>query len=82
MTGYDFIRTVRQAEWGAGLFAVAMTGYAQPEDQVHAADAGFDAHLAKPPSFDELASVLLRASEGKTAQPETPSAASVGRDYR
>ncbi|RPH70292.1 MAG: response regulator, partial [Myxococcaceae bacterium] len=62
MTGYDFIRTVRQTDWGARLFAVAMTGYAQPEDRLQAAYAGFDAHLAKPPSFDELARVLLRAS--------------------
>jgi len=66
MTGYDFIRTVRQADWGAQLFAVAMTGYAQPEDRLQAAYAGFDAHLAKPPSFDELAGVLLRASEGQS----------------
>jgi two-component system CheB/CheR fusion protein len=67
MTGYDFIRTVRQTNWGARLFAVAMTGYAQPEDCLHAIHAGFDAHLAKPPSFDELARVLLRASEGESA---------------
>jgi PAS domain S-box-containing protein len=63
MTGYDFIRSVRESAWGASLFAVAMTGYAQPEDRLQAAYAGFDAHLAKPPSFDELASVLLQASE-------------------
>ena len=59
MTGYEFIRAVRQTDWGAGLFAVAMTGYAQPEDRLQAAYAGFDAHLAKLPSFDELARVLL-----------------------
>ena len=67
MTGYDLIRTVRQTDWGARLFAVAMTGYAQPEDRLQAAYAGFDAHLAKPPSFDELTRVLLRASEGQSA---------------
>ena len=67
MTGYDFIRAVRQTDWGAGLFAVAMTGYAQPEDRLRAAYAGFDAHLAKPPSLEELAGVLLRASEGQSA---------------
>jgi PAS domain S-box-containing protein len=67
MTGYDFIRTVRDSAWGASLFAVAMTGYAQPEDRLQAAYAGFDAHLAKPPSFDELASVLRQASAGQRA---------------
>ncbi len=38
--------------------AIAITGYAQPEDRERAAEAGFDAHLAKPPSLDELASLL------------------------
>jgi len=33
---------------------VALTGYAQPEDRERAAEAGFDAHLAKPPSIDAL----------------------------
>jgi len=65
MTGYDFIRTVRRSERGDRLFAVAMTGYAQPGDRLEAIHAGFDAHLAKPPSFDALARLLLRASEGR-----------------
>jgi PAS domain S-box-containing protein len=63
MTGYDLIRTLRRLEQGRRLFAVAMTGYAQPADQAKAFEAGFDAHLAKPPSFDELSRLLLRASE-------------------
>lgn len=33
---------------------IALTGYAQPEDQQRARDAGFDAHVPKPADFDEL----------------------------
>jgi PAS domain S-box-containing protein len=65
MTGYDFIRRVRRTEWGRRLFAVAMTGYAQPADRVKAFESGFDEHLPKPPSFDELSRVLARASEAE-----------------
>jgi PAS domain S-box-containing protein len=63
MTGYEFIRRVRRLERGPPLFAVAMTGYAQPADRLKAFEAGFDEHLPKPPSFDELSRVLARASE-------------------
>ena len=61
MTGYDLIRTIRRSERETRLFAVAMTGYAQPEDRTRALEAGFDAHLPKPPSFEELSRVLRRA---------------------
>jgi CheY-like chemotaxis protein len=40
---------------------VALSGYAQPEDQKKARDAGFDAHLAKPPDPDVLQQLLARA---------------------
>jgi CheY-like chemotaxis protein/nitrogen-specific signal transduction histidine kinase len=61
MTGYDLIRAIRQSERETRLFAVAMTGYAQPSDRERALEAGFDAHLPKPPSFQELSRVLVRA---------------------
>ncbi len=38
--------------------AVAVTGYAQPEDVRRAADAGFDAHVAKPPDPGKLERML------------------------
>jgi PAS domain S-box-containing protein len=63
MTGYELIRTIRRAERDTRLFTVAMTGYAQPQDRIRALEAGFDAHLNKPPSFEELLRVLVRASK-------------------
>jgi CheY-like chemotaxis protein len=48
MNGYEVAQALR-ADHGAGLRLIAVSGYAQPEDVRRAADAGFDAHLAKPP---------------------------------
>lgn len=61
MDGYDVARALR-AEYGPGLRLVAVSGYAQPEDVRRAAEAGFDAHLAKPP--DPLDIERLLASAG------------------
>jgi two-component system CheB/CheR fusion protein len=37
---------------------VALTGHAMPEDQRRAAEAGFDAHLGKPVTPDEIERVI------------------------
>ena len=37
---------------------VALSGYAQPDDRTHAREAGFDAHVAKPPSLEDLEALL------------------------
>jgi signal transduction histidine kinase len=58
MSGYDVARTVRAEASTSGVLLVALTGYAQPEDRRRAAEAGFDAHLAKPPSLERLAELL------------------------
>jgi signal transduction histidine kinase/CheY-like chemotaxis protein len=55
--GYDVARAVR-AEHGRKACLIAMTGYGQPTDRSRATDAGFDRHLVKPVSLDELVSVL------------------------
>jgi PAS domain S-box-containing protein len=65
MSGYDVIRSLRtSADPPQGLFAIALTGYAQPEDQEAALAAGFNAHLPKPPPF-ELLQKLLNESARK-----------------
>jgi CheY-like chemotaxis protein len=37
---------------------IALSGYAQPEDRLRAHEAGFDAHVPKPPDLDELMKVI------------------------
>ena len=52
---------------------VALSGYALPEDLHRAADAGFDSHLAKPPTLEELDRILAGlpdVTEGRA--PQTP----------
>ncbi len=56
--GYDVARALRREPGLAGVRLVALSGYAQPEDRQRARDAGFDAHLAKPPDVDRLVKVL------------------------
>jgi signal transduction histidine kinase len=60
MSGYEVARTLRMDPALAGIQLVALTGYAQPEDRQRALDAGFDVHLPKPPSLEQLEE-LLRA---------------------
>jgi CheY-like chemotaxis protein len=40
------------------VFLVALSGYALPEDVARAQAAGFDRHLAKPPSLEKLEEIL------------------------
>jgi PAS domain S-box-containing protein len=68
VSGLEVIQRLRTA--GSAVFAVALTGYAQPDDRRLALSAGFDAHLSKPPELEELARLLRRA--GATAAPRPP----------
>jgi signal transduction histidine kinase/ActR/RegA family two-component response regulator len=62
-SGYEVIRTLRATPSASRVFAISLTGYAQPRDRQRAVEAGFDAHLAKPPSFDELNELLSTAAQ-------------------
>ena len=58
--GYEVARRLREA--GSTTPLVALTGYASPEDADRAREAGFNLHLAKPPSMDQLARALAEAA--------------------
>jgi PAS domain S-box-containing protein len=58
MDGYEAARKMRADPDLCHVALVAVSGYAQPEDVAMAREAGFDAHLAKPPSIDNLERVL------------------------
>lgn len=61
MTGYEFARAVRADPARARLRLIALSGYARPSDIARAREAGFDAHVAKPPSLETLEQLLARA---------------------
>ncbi|HYD43399.1 MAG TPA: ATP-binding protein [Anaeromyxobacter sp.] len=56
--GYEVARTLRHDGALRDARLVALSGYAQREDLQRARDAGFDAHIPKPPDVDELLSVV------------------------
>lgn len=65
LTGHEVIRAIRAGPAGKELFAIALTGYAQPRDREEALEAGFDAHLPKPPPLDQLSALLARVAVAK-----------------
>ena len=54
MDGYEFARQFRALSGERPVRLVALSGYAQPEDVARAAEAGFDAHLAKPADIAQI----------------------------
>ena len=58
MDGFDVARAFRADNALKGAYLVALSGYAQPEDVLRASEAGFDEHLAKPPSLKRLEQTL------------------------
>jgi PAS domain S-box-containing protein len=62
MDGYEVARTIRSDDALRPTYLVALSGYTQSGDKQRALDAGFDAHLGKPASLDELNEVLARSS--------------------
>jgi PAS domain S-box-containing protein len=58
MSGYDVARLLRSE--GASPRLVAVSGYAQPDDVRRAAEAGFERHIAKPPTPDDIERLLAQ----------------------
>jgi CheY-like chemotaxis protein/nitrogen-specific signal transduction histidine kinase len=59
MDGYAVARAMRRDPALNGTSLVALTGYGQAEDRDRAFKAGFDRHLTKPISHDQLMNLLL-----------------------
>ncbi|HTQ41754.1 MAG TPA: hypothetical protein VMI75_03285, partial [Polyangiaceae bacterium] len=60
-------RAMRADDALRGTYLVALSGYARPEDRERSAEAGFDWHLAKPPSTDALERVIAERPRSRTA---------------
>lgn len=68
VNGYDVARTLRADQSLRSTRLVAVTGYAQYADKQKAIDAGFDAHLTKPPDLDKLKKLLADAARNAVPQ--------------
>jgi len=60
MDGYEVARAFRADAGLKGTPLVAVSGYALPEDLQRASEAGFIAHLPKPPSLEKLEAILAQ----------------------
>jgi CheY-like chemotaxis protein/anti-sigma regulatory factor (Ser/Thr protein kinase) len=58
MDGYEVARRLRAALGARRIGLVAVTGFGQAEDQRRALEAGFDAHLVKPVTPEQLEQVI------------------------
>jgi CheY-like chemotaxis protein len=76
MDGYEVARKMRADPELARVALVAVSGYAQPEDVAMAKAAGFDAHLAKPPSIEALERAIAEA--GREGEPALDSRGDAG----
>ncbi len=66
LSGFEVIRAIRAAHPASAMFAIAFSGYADRQDRDEALGAGFDAHLAKPASLDELDELLIQAANKRS----------------
>jgi CheY-like chemotaxis protein/two-component sensor histidine kinase len=57
--GYEVGRRIRAA-LGSGVLLVAVTAQGQEQDRRRSREAGFDAHVVKPVSYEELTRILGR----------------------
>ncbi len=62
MDGYHLAERIRHLD-GATPFMVALTGYGQKHDKQRAFEAGFNAHLVKPTSMEDLRNVMEDVGE-------------------
>lgn len=62
MDGFAVARAMRADRAVGSAYLVALSGYARAEDRRQSAEAGFDLHLAKPPSLDQVERVLAEPS--------------------
>ena len=59
MDGFAVARAMRVNPVVKDAILVALTGYGQPQDRDRSLKAGFDRHLTKPISHDQLRGLLL-----------------------
>ena len=64
--GYELARRTR-AQQGDRPVLIAMTGYGQPDDRARAFEAGFDEHVVKPVSLEDLSAAIDRTRRKKAA---------------
>jgi two-component system, sensor histidine kinase len=70
MDGYQVARALRAHPSSAGALLIALTGYGQDSDRRRTREAGFDHHLVKPASLDDVERAI--ANDGAGGKPRNP----------
>jgi CheY-like chemotaxis protein len=70
LDGYHVARALRSQPETAGALLIALTGYGQESDRQRTRAAGFDHHLVKPASLEDVERVI--ATDGENGQPRNP----------
>jgi len=65
LDGFEVASRLRQHETLGGVGLVAVSGYGLDGDRQKAREAGFDAHLLKPVSYDQLLETLANMADGR-----------------
>jgi signal transduction histidine kinase len=63
MTGYDVAKALRLLPSTDRLSLIALTGYGQQGDKARALDSGFDHHLVKPVTYEQLSATIRLTRE-------------------
>ncbi len=71
MDGYQVARVFRDDVSLRDIYLVALTGYALPDDLQQAQQAGFQRHLAKPPSLEKLETLLAHVPSADAPSPSS-----------
>jgi CheY-like chemotaxis protein len=58
MDGWEVARNLRQLDIGHPIVLIAVTNHDEPKHRARSIAAGFDAHLAKPPSIERILEIL------------------------
>ena len=58
LDGFEICRRMRAGRWGEHVRIAALTGWGQESDRRRTSEAGFDVHLVKPVSQEELLALL------------------------
>ncbi|AXA91535.1 hypothetical protein DPH57_10465 [Massilia sp. YMA4] len=67
LNGYDLARALRALPGLQRTVLVAVTGWGQQKDREMAFDAGFEAHLVKPVSVEQILDILAAGRQGMRA---------------
>ena len=63
MDGYQVCEAIRSKESASKTIMIALTGWGEEGDRLKSMQAGFDDHLVKPVSVDDVMEVLTRLAE-------------------